>query len=531
MSLETQESERENGMEDANAQKENDVVHSEEEAAESSSPQQAPASLKKNAIYNLISKLLTLLIPLITTPYLARILGEEGNGQISYVSSIITYFTLAASLGFSVYGQREIAKYRNGITEKSIVFWEVFIMKLLCTILSFAVLITLIFTVGFGSRYNQLMLIMSLQVVAVLFDIEFLYMGEENFKSIALRNIAIKAIGVALIFIFVKDSGDVWVYALYLSLTSVVSYFVMWMGLFRHVKFVSIKKLFPWRRLKASLIIFIPLVITTLFTTFDKTMIGLLSPNPDYDNGCYEQAYKLNSVAQTFVTVFSSVLMARNASDYKNGNIESMNRHMFKTGRYVLLTSLFFVVGFGVLSENFCSWFLGDGYVEVPMLLQIMSIRLVVSGYSVAFGDRFIAMGKEKLWLIAVSAGAVANIGINYLMIPVYGAIGAAIATAACEVMSLIVMCILTFRKHGLPWKPFVFPIWKYLIAAAASFGIMFLMQYYLVKAVWSFIVIGLVGAIVYAGLLIVMRDSFFTELIQMLFRKIFKRKHQEEQK
>ena len=480
-----------------------------------------PTSLKKNAVYNLISKLLTLLIPLITTPYLARVLGEEGNGQISYVSSIITYFGLIASLGFSVYGQREIAKYRNDKNAKSKVFWEIFIMKLLCTIVSLSILLILIFTVGFGERYNQLMLIMSLQVVAVLFDIEYLYMGEENFKSIALRNIIVRAIGVILIFIFVKTENDVWVYTLYLSLSAIMSYFIMWVGLARHVSLISLRTLKPWHHLKSALIIFLPIVITSLFTTFDKTMIGLLSVNPDYNNGCYEQAYKINSVAQTVVTVFSSVMMSRNAADYKSGNIEVMNDHISKSARYVWLTSLFLIAGFITLSDNFSSWFLGEGYIEVPLLLQIMSIRLLVSGFSVIFGDRFIAMGKEKWWLISVTVGAVANIGINYWLIPIYGAIGAAVATAVCEVMILVAMSVLTFRSKGLPWKPIVLPCWKYLIAASGMFGIMFLMQFFLPNAVWTFLIIGAAGTVIYISVLFLLRDAFFVGLLKSFFSKL----------
>lgn len=525
MSLETQESERENGMEDANAQKENDVVHSEEEAAESSSPQQAPASLKKNAIYNLISKLLTLLIPLITTPYLARILGEEGNGQISYVSSIITYFTLAASLGFSVYGQREIAKCGDNVQSRSVVFWEIFCMRFICTAVSLAVLYSIVFTIGFGENYNLLALIMSMQVIAVLFDVEFLYTGEENFKAIAIRNIIVKVIGIALIFIFVRTSEDVWIYALYLSLSTLVSYGVMWLGISRYIKFVSIKMLVPWRHIKGTLIIFLPMVITSLFTTFDKTMIGLLSSNADYDNGCYEQAYKINSVAQTIVTVFSTVMMSRNAADFHDGNIEAMNHHIFKTTRYIWLTSLFLVAGFGALSENFCTWFLGEGYIEVPLLLQIMSIRLAVSGFSVVFGDRFIAMGKEKTWMLSSMVGAVSNVGINYLLIPGYGALGAAIATAVCEVMILIFLSVMTFRKNGLPWKPVLLPCWKYLLSAIFSFGVMFVVQYFLPNAIWSFLVVGVSGAIVYGGMLLLTRDSFVLEICGMMMKKVKKHK------
>ena len=481
---------------------------------------EAPKSIKKNAVYNLISKILALIVPVITTPYLARVLGEVGNGQISYVSSIITYFTLAAGLGFSVYGQREIAKYRDDKEEKSRVFWEIFITKTITTIVSLAVLAALLFTVGFGETYNLLMLIMALQVLAEIFNIEFLYMGEENFKQIAIRNIVVKIIGIVCIFIFVRTEKDVWIYALYLASVSVFSYFVMWFGIKRVICTVPFKRLRPLRHLKGALIVFLPLVVTSLFTTFDKTMIGLLSANPDYDNGCYEQAYKINSIAQTFIVVFSSVTMSRNVYDYQHGDIASMNERIYKTCRYVWMTSLFFVVGFLVLSGNFSSWFLGEGYDEVPLLLWIMSVRLLVSGFSTIFGDRFIAIGKASYWMIAVVIGALTNIGINYWLIPLYGSVGAAIATAACEVMILVAMAILTFRKNGLAISRICLPAWRYLLAAIAAFFLMFFMQKWLGMAIWTFFVIGGAGTLVYGGILLVLRDSFLSEMVKTIFKK-----------
>lgn len=486
-----------------------------------STPPPKPVNIKVNAVYNLISKLLLIFIPLITAPYLARILGEEGNGQISYVSSIITYFTLISSLGFSVYGQREIAKCKGDKNSKSIIFWEIFFIKLICTLFALCVLFILLFTIGFGERYNTLIFIMSIQVVAVIFDIEYLYMGEENFKSIAIRNIIVKIIGVILIFVFVNDAEDVWVYALYLSGSTFFSYAVMWTGLSKHIKFVSLKEIKPFRHIKGAIIIFIPMVITSLFTTFDKTMIGLLAPNPDYENGCYEQAYKINSVAQTIVTVFSSVMMSRNSADYKNGDIESMKKHIYKNANYIWMTSLFFIAGFLVLSKNFSSWFFGKGYDEVPALLQIMSVRLVASGFSILLGDRFIAMGEEKWWFISVSVGALSNILINYLMIPTYGAIGAATATAICEVMILMTNIVFTLIKKDLSLKRVFCSCWKYFIAAVAMFAVMFVLQYYLVNAVWSFILIGVVGAFIFAISLLILRDAFFMEICRLVIKKI----------
>ena len=475
--------------------------------------------LKANFIFNLISQLLTLLMPIITTPYLARVLHEVGNGQISFCSSINSYFVLFSSLGFAIYGQREIARNQDDKENKSIVFWELFIVRIISTVISLIIYFVILFTVGFGEKYNFLMLLMVIQIVAVVFDIQFLYYGSEDFGSVAIRSIFLKFSGLICIFVFVRTENDVWVYVLCIAVTTLLSNLIMWTTAFRYVKFVNIKNLKPWKHIIPTIIIFIPTVITTLFTTFDKTMIGLLSLNPDYDNGCYEQAYKINSVAQIVVTLVSGVMLPRNSHDYEIGNIEGMNQHIYFTSNYVWFVSLPLLVGFLVLSNNFSSWFFGEGYAEVPLLLQIMAIRLVVAGFSVILGERFIAIKKELFWTIAVGIGATVNIFVNYLMIPKYGAIGAAVATALTEIMICIAMVFMTilYKKEKISVRKIFIMSWKYILAVCAMFGIMFLMQHFMHYSVWEFIVIATVGVVLYFLVLFILRDKFLFELLQKL--------------
>lgn len=486
-------------------------------------------SIKKNFIYNFISQILTLLIPLVTAPYLARVLQPEGNGQISYVTSIITYFTMFANLGFSVYGQREIAGCGDDAEKKSEVFWGICIVRVLFTVIALGVLYSVLFTVGFGEKYNLLMLIMSAQILAVVFDIQFFFMGEENFRTIALKTIILRLTGLACVFLFVKTEQDTWVYALCVSGSTLLSNLFMWFALFgrlKKVKQFSFGSIF--RHIKPAAIIFFPMMITSIFTTFDKTMIGWLSARPDYDNGCYEEAYKINSVAQSITILFSSVMLSRNAYDFKSGNIEAMNRHIYKSFQYVSLTSFFLVAGFFVLSKNFSSWFFGDEYVEVPLLLCIMCVRLIFSGYSIVLGDRFIVMGKEKFWTAAVAAGAIANVLVNLLMIPRSGAVGAATATAITETAIFLVMSALSFGKGKLSFKETLRSVWKYLPCALISFGAMFLVQRFLNYSVWAFLVVGCVGAVVYGVGLLILRDSFLLEMLGKLKQKLFSRRKKE---
>ena len=489
------------------------------------------SGLKVNFVFNFISQILTLIIPLITTPYLSRVLHEAGNGQYSYSVSIITYFILFSNLGFDIYGQRQVAAYQNDKEEKSKIFWELFILRSITTAVSLVVLYSIAFTVGFGENYTKLILLLSIQVIAIPLDIQFLYRGDEDFKSIAIRTIVMKLIGLICIFVFVKDETHTWLYVLFMSISVIASNLVMWLTVFKRIKFVKLKEVSLLRHIKPTLLIFLPTLAMTVYSVFDKTMIGLLAENPDYENGCYEQAYKLNSVALLPITFISSVMISRNAHDYEMGDVDTVKRHLYLATNYVWMLGLPLIVGFAVLSENVCSWFLGEGYYEVPLLLKIMSVRFVVSGLGVVFGDQlFIAIKREKFPTIATTIAAVANVLLNYFLIPIYGATGAAIATAACEFLVTFILAILVVKGKYLSILRVLSNSWKYLIAAGVMFVPIFFIDRYLDYSVFSFLLCVVVAVITYAIVLIALQDKFFINnsmnVLHSIKNKIFRNKN-----
>ena len=254
----------------------------------------------------------------------------------------------------------------------------------------------------------------------------------------------------------------------------------------------------------------------TVYSVFDKTMIGLLAPDPDYDNGCYEQAYKLNGVALLPVTIISSVMISRNAHDYERGDKESVQRHLYLASNYVFMIGIPLIVGFAVMSDNLCSWFLGDGYSEVPLLLKIMSVRFIVSGLGVVFGDQlFIAIKKEKFPTIAAAVAAVLNIVLNYFLIPRYGAIGAAIATAACELTVTLILAIFVIKGKYLSILKVLSLSWKYLLCAGIMFVPIYFLDKYLSYSVWTFLITLIVGVAVYFIFLLILRDKFLINNIK----------------
>lgn len=484
-------------------------------------------NLKANFIYNLISQIVTVITPFITTPYLARILHESGTGQVSYTASIISYFTLFAGLSFGTYGQREIAKLRDDITKKSIVFWEIFFSKAILTIISLSVFFLLYFCVGYGERYNTLMLVQSIYILSVAFDIGFLFSGEEDFKTIALRTTLINVVGIICVFLFVKTEDDVWIYVLCKSVIQIASYIVMWLSIKKYIVKVDKKELKLFRNFKSVLMIFIPSVVVTVFTTLDKSMIGWLSPNADYNNGCYDRAYSMNSVVYTVTALYSTITFPRNSVLYKNGDIEGMQKNINNSCRYGLLISVMFFVGFTTLSKNFCSWFLGDGYADVPTLVIIMSVRVLLAPIIQELGNLFVIIGKESFYLISVTAGAVLNVIGNYFMIPHWGAIGAAIATAATEVVIAITMIVisLVYRNVKFRYKAILQSLWKDVIAGVGMFFVCFYMQKAFSYSILTFLLIGVVGVVTYGVIALILRESFIIHTLDWAINKLKRKK------
>jgi O-antigen/teichoic acid export membrane protein len=480
-------------------------------------------SLIANTIFSFISQILTIVIPLVTAPYLSRVLGAEGNGQISFSSSIVSYFVLFATFGFTEYGQREIAKRQQSVEERSKCFWEIFLVRFFLTIIIYIVFLSLIFGNVFEPKYTLLILLLSISVIATPFDIQFFFQGMEMFSSIVLRTIFIKIIGIISIFIFVKTQDDIWIYALSLSLCTLIANLVMWPFAFKYLVYVPISKLKIWKHFLPSLFIFLPSLTSTIYSVFDSTMIGYLANgfNADYENGCYSQAYKINSILLLLPCILTPTLIPRNAHDYSSGDFEAMKDHLYYAAHYSIMVSLPLICGTCVLSRNLTSWFLGDGYDEVPILLNIMSVRFFTVGLTDVFcRELFVVIGKEKYCTIATLVAALINVGLNFLFIPRLGATGAAITTAIAEVVVLVVALIIVWRKHYLSIFKIATFLPRYIIATGIMFVPVFYLNKYLSYSVWSFLLITFVGVLTYALVLLLTNDSFFISIIKKLWYK-----------
>ena len=408
-------------------------------------------SLRKNSFFSFFNAFTTLLFPLITFPYASRILHPEGIGKNNFAVSIEGYFAMLAGLGISSYATREAAKLRENKFEFSKFCKEIITINLISMIISYALLVTLLFTVPKFEQYRLIILVRSMNIFFSTIGLEWLYRAEEDFKYITLRSFIFKIAGLIFLFIFVRDQDDIVEYTFFGILTSVASNIC---NLFHSTKYIDYKikcKLEITKHLKFIFTFFGMVVITSLYTILDTSLLGFLSD--DFQVGLYTAATKLNKISLTLITSLTAVLLPRLSHYAKNNEKEKIIELSQKSASIIILLSLPIIVGLIFLAKPLTLIFSGKEYLQaIPAMNIISPIVFFISLSSLIGGQIFASINKEKLTLISTTIAAVINITMNLIFIPKYGAVGAAIGTVIAEfcVTFFQVICIRKYIKKSI---------------------------------------------------------------------------------
>lgn len=246
-------------------------------------------SVRKNYIFNLLNQLVTLVSPLLITPYISRVLGAEGIGVYSYTTANMTYFTLFGMMGISGYGQRCLAMCRDDKEKASKYFWELEMMHLLIvgvTIVPFIMLVV------FSFSYKIYYVIHVITILSSLIEINWVYQAFEKFQILAVRNIVIKLLTVSLVFKFVRSKDDLAVYIFINVIGIFIANLSMWCGLKKYLVFMPVKPGAAFKHFKEVIIYFIPTIAASIYSVLDKSMINWIT-HSEAENGYYEQAHKV----------------------------------------------------------------------------------------------------------------------------------------------------------------------------------------------------------------------------------------------
>lgn len=329
-----------------------------------------------------------------------------------------------------MYGQREIAYVQNEQEKRDKVFWELVILRIITVSISLTVFY---FTLVSHGKYASVFFIMCLDILASMVDISWFFQGIEDFKKIVARNFIIKIVGVALIFLFVKSSGDLLLYVICHSATLFLGNLSMWAYIPKLVGKVKVRELEIKKHIRPTIVLFLPQIATSVYTVLDKTMIGFLT-GIEEEVAYYEQGQKIVKIVMALVTSLGIVMMPRVANLFKHNEMEKVKNYLSKSFRFVFLLSFPMTFGLMAVSCNIVPWFLGSGYGKViPNMMVIAPILVMVSLSNIIGMQYLLAIGRHRDFTISLVAGCVINFSLNLLLIPFFLSIGAAVATVIAE--------------------------------------------------------------------------------------------------
>lgn len=476
------------------------------------------SSIKKNLMYQMIYELLVLILPFVTSPYIARVVGAEGLGIYSYSYTIANYFVIFSMLGLKNYGNRIIAQTREDRQKLNTVFSEVlsfhiFISAFCCIMYAVYIL--------FIAADKQYAAIQSLFVLSGLFDISWFYFGIEKFKLTVTRNTIIKIINVICIFVFVKDSDDLWKYCIIMALGMLISQLTLWIPLKKYVRIVkpNFKQIFV--HLKPMLILFIPVIAISLYKYMDKIMIGGISSKTQL--GLYENAEKVTIIPLTIIGSFGTVMLPKMSNLAAKSDIDSSLRYMKISMKYVMCLAFALAFGLAAVGQVFAPLFWGKEFEASGILIMGLSITIPFASFANIIRTQYlIPQSKDKDYLVSVIAGAVVNLIINYLFIPDFGAIGATIGTIAAEALVCIIQSY-SVRK-AIPLFNYFKSFYAFIIFGLIMFGSVFYIGKISNGGIVTLIIQVMVGVILYGILSLVYLLNKKDEIVTGLLSKIKKK-------
>ena len=473
-------------------------------------------SIVKNYIYNLIYQMLTIVLPLVTTPYLSRVLGAGPIGIYGYTLSIVTYFILFGSLGIAMYGQREIAYVQDKKEEQSKNFWEIVIFRIITMTIA---LIVFYFTFCLKGEYSLYYKILILELVANSIDISWYFQGVEDFGKTVVRNIIVKSLSLVCIFIFIKSPEDLWKYFLIYTVANVFGNLTMWMYIPEILPKVRLKDLNLIKHIKPTLALFVPQIATQIYVVLDKTMVGNITGNMS-EVGYYEQAQKIVKALMLVVTALGTVMSSRIANTYATKSYEEVKEYLRKSFKIVWFLGMPIMLGLIAITPNMVPWFYGEGFEAViPLLIATSPIILAIGLNNVTGVQYLIQTGKQNIFTISVTVGAVINVIFNFVLIKIIGTVGASISSVLAEVIILFVQ--LYYLKEEITIKDVIEDSFKYIISgiimAIIVYGISLKMNIGIISTLIQIII----GGIIYVLVLIILKDELIKVIISQIATKI----------
>lgn len=477
-------------------------------------------SLKLNAILNGFRSILNLLFPLVTFPYVSRILQADGIGKYNFSNSIVSYFLLIAALGITNYAVREGAKLRDKREEISHFASQVFTINLVSTMIAYILLFLCLVFLKNLHAYKIAILIFSLQIFFTTIGVEWIYTIYEEYAYITIRSIAFKLISMAMLFLFVRRNEDYLNYAIITVIASVGSNMLNY---FHSRKFCDIKITIDvnWKKhLKPIFVIFATGIATQIYVNSDVTILGILKN--DYSVGIYSVSSKIYNIVKTLAQALVIVTVPRLSMLLGKRRMIEFNSLLRKVTNILAMVTIPATVGLYMLAPQIIIIISGRGYLSGVTSLRLLCPALLFSVFSWILAYCVLLPSKrESNFFTAAVASAITNVVLNFLLIPILSENGAAITTSLAEIMMLF---LTAYHSLDILNKVYVKSFWKdigtYVLGAAIIGIICLIVDNYCEGVLIQLILSVVISIIIYGLVLLIFKNKLCIEILEKLKKK-----------
>lgn len=470
--------------------------------------------LAKNAIYNIIYKMLDIVFPLITSTYVARILMADSIGKVAAAQNIASYFTLAAAMGIPTYGVKLIAQTNTKSRESSKSFSELFLINGALSILCSTIYYVLIFNFSYFDGKEVLYSIVGLNIVFNIINVDWFYQGIQEYGYIAMRSFIMKCISLCCLIIFVRNESDYVIYAL-ISTGSIVGNYIF--NIFRIKKYVkfSFSGLHFSTHFKHICTLFVASIAAEIYVLGDTTMLDFMCDSSTV--GYYTMSMKMIRLIKSLVLAVSAVFLPQLSYLYHNKPKE-LFYDLTNKGLHILMTAaLPFSVGLLLVSDDAVVTLFGSGFSDSVLTTRILAVSIITVAVSNYIGMQIlVTLGREKITTISTICGAVINIALNLILIRFWGHNGAAIASVVTEGVVMTVQLSLSKK-----YISFSFGLIKPAVSVAAMSVVVLMVRLLSLCTFFRLALSCVAGAAVYCTMMIVLKDEFALAVINKIKKRI----------
>ena len=408
-------------------------------------------STRKNTLYNMAYRLFSVLLPLVTAPYLSRTVGAEGVGLYSYAWSISYIFVLVGMLGLNDYGVRSIARVRDDREKLDHTFSAIWQMQLLSAGATLLVWFGYVFWVA--GEEKPIALSLTMMSVSCLVNFDWCLMGLDQFRSIALKNTFVKLAAAACVFLFVKRKEDLWIYGLVWSLSTLLGNLSCALSLRGRVTWRRVPLRESLKHLGPCALLFLSVIAVNVYRTMDKVMVTAIAGTAE--NGYYENAEKIIYCLSGFISAIGTVMMPKISHMLETGERAKVQKHIEKSMDGVMCMVCALAFGVAAVADRFAPLFYGEAFAFSGTLMVPLGFTLIMIGFANVIRTQVVLpQGRDLIFVRSVCAGAIVNLAVNAALIPAMGSMGAVIGTLMAE-MTVPVVQFLILRKE-LPYGTYL---------------------------------------------------------------------------